>query len=61
MNSRLREYLERFFRVYQNSVGEVLQNRLSPIPGVIVEKELDKEFDLFKASIPNRLAEDHLL
>ena len=58
MDSRLQQDLARFFRVYENDTLEILQKHLSPRVGMPIKHELDEEFELFKASLINRLNEE---
>ena len=58
MTQKLQSDLERFFRVYQNDVSEVLKKQLPPKVAGPVERALDEEFELFRVSLINRLTEE---
>lgn len=57
MDVLLKDDLERFCRVYQNNTSEIL-NKILPLPmSQLVQKQLEDEFLLFRASLFNRLEE----
>ena len=57
MDILLKDDLERFCCVYQNNTSEIL-NKILPLPmSQLVQKQLEDEFLLFRASLFNRLEE----
>ena len=58
MDAKLRQDLERFFRVYQSNVNDILAQKLPTGHALLLSKELDEEFDLFRTSLMNRLSEE---
>ena len=53
MDSKLRQDLNWFFRVYQDRTS----NLVKALP-ILMQKEFDEEVNLLKESIMNRLAQD---
>lgn len=58
MNQKLEQDLQWFCRVYQNNAAEILHQQLPPAVAAAIERKLGEEFDLFKVSLFNRLAEE---
>lgn len=58
MSNALKNDLARFFRVYEEEVADVLQKTVPPATRPITERALRKEFELFKASLLNRINEE---
>lgn len=58
MDAKLRQDMERFFRVYQSNVNDILVQKLPASHALLLSKELDEEFDLFRTSLMNRLSEE---
>lgn len=58
MDARLQKDLERFFRVYQGNVSDILSAKLTPATAARIKAELEEEFSLFHTSLMNRLNEE---
>ena len=57
MSVSLKNDLTHFCEVYQNRVDDILR-RLPPDIAAPLKKRLDEEFDLFRASMLNRIKEE---
>lgn len=57
MNSSLRNDLERFCRVYQGNIADILKENLPRAEAEKLGEKLDEEFDLFRESLFNCLRE----
>jgi len=57
MDNSLRNDLERFCRVYQGNIADILKENLPRGEAEKLGEKLDEEFDLFRESLFNRLRE----